>query len=111
MISFVKIEKPTYGDIGWKIMEDKKSIGSIYGTIVIHNKKKCFGIKWLTISKQHRKKGYGRKAVNLLMKIMKNKYKCYVAISVGGPNKKVAKKFWGSLGFKRIGKTSDYLLV
>ena len=111
MIHFSKMKqkKLVYGDLGWKIKVDKQSVGSIYATIIMHNKNKCFGIQWITISKQYRKKGYGRKAVRLLMDIMKKKYTCFIAISVGGPDKEVAKKFWNSLGFTRIRKTNNYL--
>lgn len=113
MITFTELKNTKYGDIGWNILYNNVKVGIIAAKVVDHDNKKCLGFSWIHIAKQHRKKGYGKKAVKLMIDLMKKKHKCFIALSVGGPDKKVADAFWKSLGFinKNNDKNKNYILI
>jgi len=99
-MKLIPLKTVSYGKFGLKIVDKKKTVGKVYFDI----KGNTFIIHYIKISKLHRKKGYAKKALKMLMK---TKYKCFKTTSIAKSNT-VSRKLFASLGFKEY-KKGKYL--
>lgn len=92
-MKLVPLKSSTYGKHGCKLVEKNNTVGKLY----YDADGDTFIINYITISKAHKKKGYAKKAIKMIMAM--KEFKCFQTTTIR-KNNTASRKLFKSLGFK-----------